>query len=148
MANEETKNEKPICKKCFGMNERKVLRFVIPCAASFIGCLLALAVYASLSAKPPIPGHCPPPPPFHQMQTPHQFGPDGQRSGFRPDRPHDRHGQHFAKQHRGDYYPDRPDRPHMKKDRHHRDIDLKRGPDPRTLKNSKDTPQPKNSDNK
>lgn len=129
MSDEEKKIEKPVCKKCFGLNERKVLRFVIPCAASFVGCLLALAVYASLTSKPPIPRHCPPPPPsFHQMY----------------DSGHDR--PHYARHHRGDFRPDRPHRPHIKRDKQVRDIDKKRGPDARYFERQKRNFTPEKSD--
>ena len=129
MSDEEKKIEKPVCKKCFGLNERKVLRFVIPCAASFVGCLLALAVYASLTSKPPIPRHCPPPPPpFHQMY----------------DSGHDR--PHYARHHRGDFRPDRPHTPHIKRDRQVRDIDKKRGPDARYFERQKRNFTPEKSD--
>ena len=129
MSDEEKKIEKPVCKKCFGLNERKVLRFVIPCAASFVGCLLALAVYASLTSKPPIPRHCPPPPPpFHQMY----------------DSGHNR--PHYARHHRGDFRPDRPHRPHIKRDRQVRDIDKKRGPDARYFERQKRNFTPEKSD--
>lgn len=128
MSDEEKKIEKPVCKKCFGLNERKVLRFVIPCAASFVGCLLALAVYASLTSKPPIPRHCPPPPPFHQMY----------------DSGHNR--PHYAKHHRGDFCPDGPHRPHIKRDRQVRDIDKKRGPDARYFERQKRNFTPEKSD--
>lgn len=129
MSDEEKKVEKPVCKKCFGLNERKVLRFVIPCAASFVGCLLALAVYASLTSKPPIPRHCPPPPPpFHQMY----------------DSGHDR--PHYARHHRGDFRPDGPHRPHIKRDRQVRDIDKKRGPDARYFERQKRNFTPEKSD--
>ena len=148
MSDEEKKIEKPVCKKCFGLNERKVLRFVIPCAASFVGCLLALAVYASLTSKPPIPRHCPPPPPFHQMydsghNRPHYA--KHHKGEFRPDRP-DR--PRFTKDYDGEFNSDRPARPHLKKDRQGRDIDKKRGPDPRISEKAKNAPKPKDSDKK
>lgn len=77
MADEEVKTPEPQEKKCFGLKEKDVLRFIIPCATSFVGCLLALAVYASLIGKPPIgPKHCPPPPPpCQRIEAPRPDGP-------------------------------------------------------------------------
>ena len=93
MADEEIKTTEE--RKCFGLNEKNVLRFIIPCVTSFIGCLLALAVYASLTGKPQVPPrHCPPPCPRMEAPCPP---------------PH-----HFARHHHGEF---RPDRPHIK--RHH-----------------------------
>ena len=64
---------------------------------------------------------------------------------FRPDRP-DR--PRFTKDYDGEFNSDRPARPHLKKDRQGRDIDRKRGPDPRILEKAKNAPQPKDSDKK
>ena len=94
-------------KKCFGLKEKDVLRFVIPCATSFIGCLLALAVYTSIIGKPPVKGPCPPPPPpCHRMEAPCPPPPP-----------------HFAPPHHREFRPERPDirghhpKPHFKGDR-------------------------------
>lgn len=78
-------------RKCFGLKEKDVLRFVIPCVTSFIGCLLALAVYTTIIGKPPVKGPCPPPPPCQRMEAPcppthPQFVPN-HRKEFRGDRP-------------------------------------------------------------
>lgn len=111
MADEEIKTTEE--RKCFGLNEKNVLRFIIPCVTSFIGCLLALAVYASLTGKPPVPPrHCPPPcprmeapcPPTHHF-TRHHHG------EFRPDRPHIR--RHHPRPHWDNRRPESPqaDRP-------------------------------------
>lgn len=59
MADEEIKTSEE--RKCFGMKEKDVLSFVIPCAAAFVGTLLAIAVYNSLTLKPAFGNNCPPP---------------------------------------------------------------------------------------
>lgn len=106
MADEEIKLSEE--RKCFGLKEKDVLRFVIPCATSFIGCLLALAVYTSLIGKPPVKGPCPPPPPpCHRMEAP-----------CPP------HHPHYARHHRDEFRGDRPEyRGHRAHKRFHRDID-------------------------
>lgn len=92
MADEEIKNTEAEERKCFGLKEKDVLRFVIPCATSFIGCILAIAIYASLAGKPPVPPrHCPPPPPCQRMEMPR----------------HD--GHHYYRGHRGEFKKHHPD---------------------------------------
>lgn len=102
MADEELKTTSLKQRKCFGLKERHVLRFIVPCAASFIGCILALAVYSSLAGKPPVPPRpCPPPPPpFHSMEMPPA-----------PDSPH------HVRPPRGEFRKHHPD---LRKDRPHR----------------------------
>lgn len=119
MADEEIKTTEE--RKCFGLNEKNVLRFIIPCVTSFIGCLLALAVYASLTGKPPVPPrHCPPPCP--RMEAPFQQHPN------------------FTKHHRGEF---RPDRPHVKG--HHPRPNWKNG---KPEQPKADKPSPKKTDKK
>lgn len=95
-------------RKCFGLKEKDVLRFVMPCVTSFIGCILALAVYASLIGKPPVKGPCPPPPPpCHRMEAP-----------CPP------HHPHYARHHRDEFRGDRPEfRGHGTHKRFHRDLE-------------------------
>ncbi len=112
---EEIKNTGLTQKKCFGLKERHVLRFIIPCVASFIGCLLALAVYASLAGKPPVPPrHCPPPPPpIHRMEMPPT-----------PDSPH-----HF-RHHKGEFRKHHPDLRRERQNKPQEEINIPKSPNP------------------
>lgn len=125
MANDEIKT--PEERKCFGLREKDVLKFAIPCAASFIGTLLAIAVYSALACKPPVCHNCPPPP-CHRMEAP---APGGH---------HFERGRH----HRGEFRGERQGRPQLKGGEH-RGPHAKKGTDaPR--ENAK--PQPPKADKK
>lgn len=91
-------------RKCFGLKEKDVLRFVMPCVTSFIGCLLALAVYTTIIGKPPVKGPCPPPPPCQRMEAPcpphHPQFIRHNRGEFRDDRPEIQGHRKHKKSHR------------------------------------------------
>lgn len=122
MADEEIKNTETEERKCFGLKEKDVLKFVMPCVTSFIGCILALAVYASLAGKPPLPPrHCPPPPPCQRMEMPNHYG------------------HHHYRHHRGEFKKHHPDFRKDKFSKHNKNIKAKKPP----ISEAKSTPEKK-----
>lgn len=77
-------------KRYFCIKKREVYRALMSIATSFIGALLALAVFSAVHKPPRIPGQFPPPPPIERVDinihkgAPGMFHPHADFRGNRP----------------------------------------------------------------